>query len=248
MMRIGNYSFKPGLFTTVLTLVVLVILVRLGVWQLDRAEEKRQILANQQAKLQLPVVKITDSVINTHDLEFRRVQVEGIFESRYQLFIDNKVHNGVPGYNVVTPLKIKDQNSYILVNRGWVPMNPDRRVLPSVGTPNGNIKVNGLIKMDPKDVADLGSNNRSNEGWPAVVRWVDLSAIQQETGLKLHPFLLLMDKDMEHGFVREWKFVSLPPEKSTSYAVTWFSLATVLLIIYLVVNIKRNKEHEQSTE
>ena len=248
MMRIGNYRFKPKLFTTVFTLILLVILVRLGIWQLDRAEEKRQILANQQDRLKLPVVKITGIAIQTDELEYRRVQVEGAYETKYQLFIDNKVHNGKPGYEVVTPLKLKNHNSYVLINRGWVPMNPDRRILPVVDTPTGNITVDGLIKVDPKDVADFGSKNRSNEGWPAVFRWANLQEIKQETGLQLQPFLLLMDKNAKHGFVREWKFVNLPPERSTSYAVTWFSMATVLFIIYLVVNTRRCKENEQSIE
>lgn len=243
-MRIGKYQFKPKLFTTVFTLIFLVVLVRLGIWQLARAEEKRQILASQQAQLKLPVVKISGKVSSLNELEFRRVQAEGKFDTTHQLFIDNKVHNGRPGYHVVTPLILDDQKSVILINRGWVPMNPDRRILPTIETPAEKVVVDGIIKIDPRDVADFGSANRSREGWPAVVRWVDLAQFQQETGLQVQPFLFLMDKSSQYGFVREWKFVNLPPEKSTSYAVTWFSLATVLLIIYFVVNIGKIKESE----
>lgn len=243
-MRIGNYQFKPGLLTTIIALVFLVILVRLGIWQLDRAEEKRQIIANQQAKMSMPPVNLTRAVQDYEALAFRRIEVQGTFDSKYQMFIDNKIHKGKAGYYVVTPMKLSELDSYVLVNRGWVAMNPDRQILPNIDTTNEPVTLTGLIKTDPKDVADLGSANRSNQGWPAVVRYVDFQQFQQETGLKLQPFLFLLDKSADHGFVREWKFVNLPPEKSTSYAVTWFTLATVLLIIYIVVNTKRVRNDE----
>jgi surfeit locus 1 family protein len=244
MMRIGKYQFSPGLIVTLVTLVLLAILIRLGIWQLDRAEEKRQILATQQAKMAQPVIELTTDIDETDELAFRRIEVSGNFDTRYQLFVDNKIHLGKPGYFVVTPLKLAQNDTYVLVNRGWVPMNPDRKILPNIDTPKGMVTITGLIKTDPKDVADLGSANRSNQGWPAVVRYVDLQQFQQETGLNIQPFLFLLDKNEGHGFVREWKFVNLPPEKSTSYAVTWFSLATLLLIIYLVVNIKKVGKHD----
>jgi surfeit locus 1 family protein len=243
-MRIGNYQFRPGLFTSLVALIFLIILTRLGIWQLDRAEEKRQILANQQAKMAMPVVSLQEGDMKPQELEYRRIQVSGKFDSNYQLFVDNKIHKGKPGYYVVTPLKLANMDRYVLVNRGWVAMNPDRKILPNIQTPEGIVTITGLIKSDPKDVANLGSANRSNQGWPAVVRYVDLQQFHEETGLKIQPFLFLLDINADYGFVREWKFVSLPPEKSTSYAVTWFSLATLLLIIYLVVNTKRVKEDE----
>jgi len=240
MTRIAKYTFKARPFTALLTLVVLVILLRLGFWQLDRAEEKRQILARQQAQMQLPAIDISRLPEDITEMEFRRVQIQGVFDSSRQVFIDNKVHNGRPGYHVVTPLKISGRAEYVLVDRGWVPMNPDRRILPTIDTPASVVSVYGLVKTHPRDVADLGSDNRSNQGWPAVVRWVDIDWFSRETNLQTLPILMLLDKAAKHGFVREWKFVNLPPEKSTSYAVTWFSLAAVLVIIFFSVNLKCN--------
>lgn len=247
-MRIGNYQFKPKWFPAVLTLVLLIILARLGFWQLDRAEEKRNILFNQQQKLKLPVITVTDLETDTEKLKFRRVQIKGIFDPRYQMFIDNKIHHGKPGYLVVTPFKVNNSDTYVLVNRGWVPMNLDRKILPNIESPKTIVSISGQVKIDPRDVADFGSGNRSNQGWPAVVRWVDITAFSNETKFKVQPFLLLLSKDQEHGFIREWKFVTLPPEKSTSYAMTWFSLAFVLLIIFFGVNTQKVKSSENQDE
>ena len=243
-MRIGNYQFKPGLFPSLLVVLLLPALLRLGFWQLARADQKRAILAEQSAKLALPPKIIDRQFTDSENLEFRRLEINGIFLDKYQIFIDNKVHQGEAGYDVVTPLRIKGSQQYVLIDRGWVPLGVSREVLPVINTPGQEVSVVGIAKYNPKDVVAFGEGNRSNQGWPAVVRWIDLQSLQSETKLDLLPFLLLLDPKSPYGFVREWKFVNMPPEKHISYAVQWFGLATALLIIYLAVNIKRVNKTE----
>ena len=243
-MRIGNYQFKPGLVPTVLVVLLLPVLLRLGFWQLARADEKRAILAEQQAKLALPAKNIDQHYSDSENLEYRRLAVRGTFLNKYQIFIDNKIHQGAAGYDVVTPLRITNTDKYILVDRGWVPLGASRAVLPDIDTPEQEVSLLGLAKYNPKDVVAFGEGNRSNQGWPAVVRWIDIPALHSETKLDLLPFLFLLDPDSPYGFVREWKFINMPPEKHVSYAVQWFGMAIALLIIYLVVNFKRSNETE----
>lgn len=238
-MRIGNFEFKPGWKITILTVIALPVLIRLGIWQLHRAEEKRQIIQSQQEKMDAPVYRLVSHIDNPAELEYRRIQVTGTFDTRHILFLDNKIHLGKPGYDVVIPFRIAGTDDYVLVNRGWVVMNPDRRILPSVSTPESSVTINGVAKLNPKDVADFGSGNRANTGWPAVVRWPDIGAIEKETGISLEPFILLESAQESSGFVREWVFVNAPPEKSQSYAVQWFTFALIVLILYIVLNSKR---------
>ena len=238
-MRIGNYQFKPGLVPSLLVVLLLPVLIRLGFWQLSRADEKRAIIAEQHAKLALPAKIIDQHYSGTENLEYRRLAVSGTFLNKYQIFIDNKIHQGQAGYDVVTPLRINNTDKYVLVDRGWVPLGASRAVLPVIETPAQEVSLLGIAKYNPKDVVAFGEGNRSNQGWPAVVRWIDIPALHTETKLDLLPFLFLLDPASAHGFVREWKFINMPPEKHVSYAVQWFGMAIVLLIIYLVVNFKR---------
>lgn len=238
-MRIGNFEFKPKLFTTVLTVLLLPVLVGLGIWQLQRAAEKELIVQNQQRMMRAPEIRLEAKINNPSELAFRRIAVTGQFDTEHQIYIDNKVHLGRVGYEVVTPFRIEKTDVYVLVNRGWLPMHADRAILPDTKTPQGTVTVTGIAKLDPKDVADFGSGNRSNTGWPAMVRWLDIDALQQETGLLLQPFVLLQSAEEDSGFVRDWKFINAPPEKSLAYATQWFSFAAILLILYLVLNSKR---------
>ena len=247
-MRIGNYQFKPRLLPTLLFLVLLPVLLRLGFWQLARADQKRAIIAEQNAKLAMPPKIIDKQLTDPENLEYRRLEISGKFIDKYQIFIDNKVHQGEAGYDVVTPLQIKDSQQYVLVNRGWVPQGTSRAVLPAIHTPGQQVSIVGIAKYNPKDVVSFGAGNRSNQGWPALVRWIDIQEIHSEMKLDLLPFLLLLDPESKYGFVREWKFVNMPPEKHVSYAVQWFAMAMVLLIIYLVVNTKRINRVETRDE
>jgi len=238
-MRIGKYQFKPRLITTILFLLLMIMLVRLGFWQLSRADQKRAIIAEQQAKLAMAPKIIDGGLSDTQNLQYRRLQVDGTFEDKYLIYIDNKINQGKVGYDVVQPLHIKDSQQYVLVNRGWVPMGKSRQLLPQIKVPQGQVSLLGIAKYNTRDVATFGDANRSRQGWPAMVRWLDIDSLRKETGLNLLPFVLLLDPGSPHGYVREWKFINMPPEKHISYAVQWFAMALVLLVIYLVVNMKR---------
>jgi surfeit locus 1 family protein len=247
-MRIGKYQFKPRLIPTILVLILLPVLLRLGFWQIARANEKRMIIAEHNAKMALPPRIIDGPLANAEGLQFHRLQIQGSFLDKYQIYIDNKIHQDKVGYDVVTPLRIGDSQQYVLVNRGWIPMGATRSQLPEINTPQQPISVIGIAKYNTKDVASFGDGNRSNTGWPAVVRWVDIQAIAKETKLNLLPFMLLLDPNSQYGFVREWKFINMPPEKHMSYAVQWFAMAIALVVIYLVVNLKRIGKTEKHDE
>lgn len=78
-------------------------------------------------------------------------------------------------------------------------------------------------------------------GWPYRIQLIDTEKLEEELGYSLLPIVLLLDKDLPDGFVRDWKPLPLRfgPEKNVGYAVQWFGLAAALLIIYLVVNTKK---------
>ena len=114
-------------------------------------------------------------------------------------------------------------------------MLPD---IPQLVAPHN---IEGIAKIDTKDVASLGAGNRVGDNWPALVRWIEVTELQQTLPYKLKPYLLLQTNDTQDGLIREWKFSQSPPEKSLSYAVQWFSMAAALLLIYLIVNTKKLK-------
>ena len=247
-MQIGNKTFKPGLIPTIVTLLILPVLLRLGFWQLDRAEEKRELISLFKQQNELGPLYIKDTIKFDEKLNYRTAQVAGNYNSTKQIFIDNKIHQGKTGVYVMTPFKLKNSEYSILVNRGWVPMVIDRSALPEIKTTTNTLTLSGKIKTLGKKPFMVGDQFQSNEGWPALMQWVNFEYIEKKSGLKLLPYIFLLDEKEKSGYVRNWKPVVMQPEKSTSYAVQWFALALALSIIYIVVNLKNSKSEFEHGE
>lgn len=247
-MQIGNKIFKPSLIPTIVFLLILPILINLGFWQLDRAEEKRELIELFKQQNKLGPLLIKDTIKLGEKLNYRTAQVEGNYNLTKQIFIDNKIYQGKTGVHVMTPFKLKNSEYSILVNRGWVSMGIDRSALPKIKTPTSFLKLSGKIKTLGKKPFMVGDQFQSNEGWPALMQWVNLADIENKSGLKLLPYIFLLDEKEQSGYIRDWKPVVMQPEKSTSYAVQWFALALALVIIYIVVNLKEDKSELKDGE
>lgn len=238
----SSRRFKPGLAPSLVTLALLPIFISLGFWQLDRAEQKRDLQSGYEERISQPAFRLESRVRARDELEHRRVFVRGIFDNKHQVFIDNKVNKGKVGYYVITPLKMVGSDQYVLVNRGWIPVGHSRSELPDIKVTNQHVTIYGVLAKARRDIFMLSDLNRDASGWPARMQWLDVNEFSKDTKFKVYPFAILMDADAPHGYIREWGKAKVDPDKSTSYAMQWFSFALLLMIIYIVVNIKKVPE------
>lgn len=239
-MRFGAFEFSPALWPTLLTLLLVPLFIGFGLWQLDRAAWKQDLVDADAGKARLPPVSL-DSLVDIRDVEpYRRIFVRGYYDMDHQLLLDNRTYEGYAGYHVLTPLHMADSDKTVLVNRGWVPVGSSRSVLPDIPGTDGEVLVDATIQMPPKKLFRLGDVDEQNQGWPQVVQQIKMSELEQRLGYPLQPLILLLDKNDEFGFIRDWKPVyGVTPDKHRAYAVQWFTLAGVLLSIYIGVNTRR---------
>ena len=239
-MRFAGFEFSPGLWPTLVTLLLLPMLIGLGLWQLERAAWKQELVDAHAASTQLAPVDPGWLLASGEPAAFRPVRLRGQYDLAHQLLLDNRTYRGHAGYHVLTPLRIADGESVVLVNRGWVPTGLDRAVLPELPGPAGPVVIEAVTSLLPEKLFRLGDVEERNEGWPKVVQQRDLAQFEQLLGTGLLPVILLLDASNDHGFVREWQPVyGVTPDKHRAYAMQWFTLALVLLLIYLGVNSKR---------
>lgn len=241
-MRIGPREFSPRPIPTLATLVLLPILLSLGFWQLDRAEQKREMLRQYQHQQGESVLNLNKHTAEQEYYPYQRVEVTGRFDTSRQFLLDNKVYQGRAGYQVITPLLLPNSGQVVLVNRGWLPQTESRQELPLIPTPTENLEIVGQLKLDIANGLRLGESGILGNTWPRVIQWLDIEQIDKSLGYKVQPFVILQDPDSPAGFVRDWYIKKISPEKNISYAVQWFALALALVIIYLVVNIHKAKE------
>ena len=234
------WNFKLLIFA----LVFFPLTLGLGVWQLQRAEQKREILAEHQLRRGAEPVELS-SLDTTIDHQYRRVWLEGKPHGEQFFLLDNRMRRGRVGYEVLWPVKVGDQ--WVLVNRGWVYGGMDRRILPKVpefeSTGNGELKVAGYLYRARGEALVLGEQEAIN-GWPQVIQQVDMDLLDERFGEAFYPYVLRIDGST--GPVREsvetnefdasWVIVSVSPAKHIGYAVQWFTMAFALLVLTVIAN------------
>lgn len=239
-MRFGSVEFAPGLLPTLVTVALLSLLIGLGKWQLDRAAWKQAVIDRELEISQQSPQPLLDVLTAGGVLDFRPVVARGSYDLDRQLLLDNRIHEGRPGYQVLTPLRLDGTDNLLLVNRGWLPLGRSRSELPDLPGPNGAIPVSGTLARLPEKIFRLDDAEEPMSGWPQVIQHVEFSEIEQRLGEAVLPVILQLGNEQPHGFSRDWKPVyGIGPEKHTAYAMQWFTLALVLLVIYVGVNMKR---------
>ncbi len=190
-----------------------------------------------------PAIDLPGAKIRAEDVEFRSIHVRGEWVADRTIFIDNKIQNGVVGYQVVTPLRIMPGNLQVLVNRGWVAAPPLRSELPGVATPGGVMDINGIARAPTSRFLELST--QSSEGEQGRV-WQNLTIERFETwsGLALQPVVIYQQNPSDDGLQR----VSVAPEaaglnadRHRGYALTWFGLAIVTFILAIAAKLKSKK-------
>ena len=240
----SRYRFRAAWWAWLLTLVLAVLFARLGFWQLDRAGEKKAIIsAYQQAAKSAPVD--LDAVLTAGKmapkLNAHAVSVSGQFDPSHTLLLDNQIVSQQPGYRVWTPLRLAS-GKLALVDRGWVPMHPDRSILPQVETPQDSVDLRGVWQALPRPGMRLAADDCDRSGWPRVVQYPRFEELQCLLGADLVEGLLWLDPAEPHGFAREWVRNDFPPERHYGYALQWFSLAATLLVLFIVVNLRKAEQ------
>lgn len=252
-MQIGKFQFKPGIFPTLVTLMVLPLLPSAGFWQLDRADQKYEARAKRQQNRGHEPVSLTSLTSDLDDILGRKVILTGHFDLQHQVLLDNQKYRNEAGYYVYTPMKVAGMEERVLVHRGWIPQGKDRMQIPQVNGPENEVTFVGRVDTVPSIGLKVGAPGEGYYDWPRPVLYLDTEWLQQQTGYHVMPWVVLQMDGEDYGLVRDLDHMDveremIPAEKHMSYAFQWFSLAAALVIIYLVVNVKRpgsSKEEKQ---
>ncbi|MEC4747698.1 SURF1 family protein [Methylomicrobium sp. Wu6] len=220
---------------TLVVLCILPILVALGFWQLDRAEQKRAFFARQQQGMAAPVVQLTALTPEDKDtLRYKSAVAIGHYDSAHQILLDNQMAGGKAGYFVLTPFILDDGNKAVLVNRGWIQANQDRKILPDITIQKNRTQITGRINHFPSVGIKLAGADRPSEGWPTVVQVADSVILSAKFGYPVFSFMIELDKQAPEGYRREWREIAvMPPEQHVAYAVQWFGLAIALALMFV---------------
>ena len=236
-----RFSFRFRLVPFIAMLVVAAIGIALGQWQLNRAAEKEAIEQRIDAREKEPPLHFDGAnaaAADVETLEFRTLAVRGQFLPRWTIYLDNRPHEGKPGFHVITPLKIAGTDRHILVARGWIARDvADRSRIPEIATPAGFVEVTGRVRRHVSRLLQLGQPAPLEPG--AIVQNLDTARLARASGLEIEPFIVEQIANGKDGLVREWSRPSLGIDKHLGYAFQWFALAATAFLFFVVTGIKR---------
>jgi surfeit locus 1 family protein len=235
-MNILGWQFKCSFWPTAAAIFFIVLTVNLGNWQLSRAQEKddRQAKLNQLS--QEPIISIPTSLIKLENYQFRKVEVHGTYVPSHTIYLDNKINRGRAGYQIITPVKLDKSSMHVLINRGWVAAGRTRSELPAILTPASKVIVSGIAETPTIRTLELSTKVVSGQVWENL----HLDRYRKATGLKLQPLVVLQESKMKDGLLREWTRPDSGSSRNLGYAFQWFAMALAIIILYLVLNVKRN--------
>ena len=228
----SNRRFRPGWKMTLFTALLLPVVLSLGIWQLGRAEEKREFEAAYLDRIGalavVPAPTLTD---------FQRIRLVGEYQAGRDFLLDNQVRGGEIGYGVISVFRGEDGRRW-LINRGFVPGDRARRSLPEIVSPAGRVTLTGLVWPELGLVPVFGED-RWTEGWPKLIQRIEVGRMAA-TGKGVVSQEIRLEAGQPGVFDPAPTELNMPAAKHTGYAVQWFGLAAALSIGFVIFGFRKS--------
>jgi surfeit locus 1 family protein len=242
--------------TTILVIAAVAVMVRLGIWQLDRLEQRRAFntrVLDQQAEPALELNEPSSQDPHLPEMEYRQVLVRGEYDPAHQVVLRNQAWENEFGVHVLTPLKIEGSDQSVLVNRGWVPYDDFQEGNLSQYDETGTVLVKGIIRAgETRPQIGGRADPIPAPGEPPLLAWnvANVAAIAAQTPYSLLPIYIQQAPD------ESWTrlpYRSLPDLELTEgphmgYALQWFMFAALLAFGYPFYIRREEKSTQKSRE
>ena len=235
---------RPPWWAILLTLVSAALFVRLGFWQLHRADYKDGLLRRYAAAATAPLQDFAAVATRPPQDAYPRVQVEGRYLADRVYLLDNPKHDDRGGVEAYVPLRVAGQDRLLLVDLGFLPGNGTDQTPQLPPLPAGVQSLHGLYVPPPGHGFEMGGNALARQSaWPKKTIYFDPAQIAADLHAELYPRVLSLDADPAAIYVRvhTLDFGDMPPARHRAYAFQWFSFAIAVVVILLVLNRKRGQ-------
>ena len=213
--------------------------VRLGIWQLHRLAERRASNAKLAERLSLAPLPALEAMRDTASAEYRRATAAGTFDWDHELSLAARTHQGSPGANILTPLRVPGSDTAVLINRGWVYAADAMSVEFARWREPNEAAVTGYLVEIPRG----GRGVVSAMSNPRVIRHLQYDSLAKRLPYPVAPFILVATEIRSPGSPpasRDSTPARLPTPlldegPHLGYAIQWFAFALIGLVGAAVV-------------
>jgi surfeit locus 1 family protein len=210
-----------------------------GHWQQRRMHEKEGLRAQFDVAMSAAAVALAalPSDSDWSALRYRGIVATGEYDAHRQILIDNKVHGGRAGYDVVTPLKLAD-GRVVLVNRGWIAQGASRLTVPDVAPPEGNVILRGRLNLPAAGYFELGVEAPTGPVWQNL----DPARFAAATGVAVLPAVVeeAPQPSIADGLARDRQVPDFGIEKHWIYMMQWYAFAGLAVVLWLVFHLRKS--------
>ncbi|NKB56097.1 MAG: SURF1 family protein [Alphaproteobacteria bacterium] len=225
-------SFRPQFWPTLTTALMLIALLGLGTWQVQRHGWKSDLIEKLHSRSEAAAVELPDGPSAPDVFEFQRVRLTGTFLHDQEFHLIGRSLRGNPGVHVLTPLRRADGKGYAIVDRGWVPFDrraPENR---AAGQIQGEVTFEGIVRLAKGPGIFTPENDPKGNNW----YFVEPKLMARIAGLDALPdyYVLSGAKNIPGGYpvTKQWRLDIR--NNHAEYAITWYLMAVVLIVIYIV--------------
>lgn len=244
---------KLTVFLLILTVAVFGLLVKLGLWQLARGDEKTTLQAQIQARQALLPLNFEQLLLNIdqENLTGSRLHVNATPASTDIWLLDNQIYQGQVGYLAFQLLQIEAGKPWLLVELGFIAATAHRSELPQITPLSGELTIEGRLyqkQINPLSQALMAetmtkTDTRAETGTSIRFQNLNLPEMVQHLGHPLLPAVLQPDALPTLALPHPWQPFPLSAQKHWGYALQWFSMATVFAGLMLWQGIQYVKRH-----
>ena len=230
---------------TIFTAAFLPVLISLGLWQLDREQEKQALQALYAQRQNTAAIPLEAIDWSDADLSYTKMEVTGQFDNSRYFLLDNRIREGRAGYEVLMPL-FTEGGKAVIVNRGWIGQGDSRTELPSLPPLHGSVNVQGTLYVplsEPFVLSDI--QEAGSADWPRVVQKIDIPAWSSVLDRDVVPFTMRMAQGSPGALEASWQTINMLPEKHRGYAVQWFAMTLALVLMYLYFGMRNHPNHKE---
>jgi len=228
--------FHLKLLPSLITVPAIIIMLVLGTWQLERLEWKQDFIDTLNARTNVQPISLPTELLTQSGDEFTPVYLEGMFDHSREVLLQNRTYEKSAGMHVLTPFVRGDGKGVVLVNRGWVPFEKPGQEYRKDSLVEGNKRIEGVIRFPIGQTSFVPDNNAEKDQW----YFIDLGGMGDVMGYSLAPYYVMESKTGSDDVLPiggQWKLTI--PNNHLEYALTWYSLALILLVIFIVYHRKK---------
>ena len=209
---------KHKFLFSVFIIFFIFVFIALGTWQIIRLNWKNNLILEIENSLKNPPVQLSQS----NQKNYLKIKTSGSVDFEKQIYLYNLNDSGTPGFEVFNPIIINGEN--YLLNRGWIPF--EKKNMPEINILDQN-NIFGTIKTQGRKNIFKPDNDIKENYWFSLNR----EDISKFTGKKFSKYIIYLDGNYQ--FPRPKKITSNISNNHKKYAMTWFSLAISILLLYL---------------